>query len=224
MSNIIKKIEKQTENISNKAKNKFKLEMKEIPRTIYILSYILWIMSISTDEFFKDKLLYQPISYMLFATTIAVYIPYINFKFNKKVLLFITVYAVSILMYMVKYFCYISKSSKVFLTIGLSLHKILTIAVFVIIISLASNIKFALADEAFKQNCLISFKYSFIICLTIIFAIGLFTAIKDSKITINSNALSIVADVMLLVELITLYVIEKKFEKGLKCDDEEEEE
>ena len=30
MSNIIKKIEKQTENISNKAKNKFKLEMKEI--------------------------------------------------------------------------------------------------------------------------------------------------------------------------------------------------
>ncbi|MBR6670111.1 MAG: hypothetical protein IKL31_05115, partial [Ruminococcus sp.] len=125
---------------------------------------------------------------------------------------------------MVKYFCYISKSSKVFLTIGLSLHKILTIAVFVIIISLASNIKFALADEAFKQNCLISFKYSFIICLTIIFAIGLFTAIKDSKITINSNALSIVADVMLLVELITLYVIEKKFEKGLKCDDEEEEE
>ena len=59
MSNIIKKIEKQTENISNKAKNKFKLEMKEIPRTIYILSCILWIISISTDEFFKDKLLYK---------------------------------------------------------------------------------------------------------------------------------------------------------------------
>lgn len=226
MFDIIKTIEKKTNSFSNKLNTgiKEKILANEIPRTTNILSCIIWIISISTDTIVKEKLIYQPISYMLFATTIAVYIPYINFKFNKKVLLFITVYAVSILMYMVKYFCYISESSEVFLTIGLSLHKILTIAVFVIIISLASNIKFALADEAFKQNCLISFKYSFIICLTIIFAIGLFTAIKDSKITINSNALSIVADVMLLVELITLYVIEKKFEKGLKCDDEEEEE
>lgn len=219
MNDIIKK----SENQKQKTSSKFKIWMKEIPRTTYILSCIIWIISISTDTIIKEKLIYQPISYMLFATTIAVYIPYINFKFNKKVLLFITVYAVSILMYMVKYFCYISESSEVFLTIGLSLHKILTIAVFVIIISLASNIKFALADEAFKQNCLISFKYSFIICLTIIFAIDLFIVIKDSKITINSNALSIVADVMLLVEFITLYVIEKKFEKSLECDEDEEE-
>jgi hypothetical protein len=104
------------------------------------------------------------------------------------------------------------------------------IGVLIVILILSANIKFTLADEAFKQNLLTSFKYSFIICVAILSATSLFMTfiIPDSKFTINSDIVSdivcITVDFMLLVELITLYVIEKKFEKGLKCDDEDEEE
>jgi hypothetical protein len=165
---------------------------------------------------------------MTYATMIAVYIPYTSLKFGKKILSFIAVYAVFILMYIAKYFY----DNKGFLLsiFDTSLDYLLIVAVILFIIFVADNVKFALNDEAFKQNLLTSFKYSYIICVAILSATSLFMTfiIPDSKFTINSDIVSdivcITVDFMLLVELITLYVIEKKFEKGLKCDDEDEEE
>jgi hypothetical protein len=230
MFDIIKTIEKKTNSFSNKLNTgiKEKILANEIPRTTYILAYIIWTLCLSFDIFFEKMPYHQLISNILLATTITVYIPYTSLKFSKKILSFIAVYAVSISMYIAEYFC---KKNELPLPIfSISLYEALMIGVLIVILILSANIKFTLADEAFKQNLLTSFKYSFIICFSLLFAASLFIVfiIPDSKFTINSDIVSdivcITVDFMLLVELITLYVIEKKFEKGLKCDDEEEEE
>ncbi|MBR4021339.1 MAG: hypothetical protein IKI94_01870 [Ruminococcus sp.] len=92
-----------------------------------------------------------------------------------------------------------------------------------VLIVLFSNARFTLADEAFKQNLLTSFKYSFIICFILLFVSGMFL-LADTKIYFSPKLFSIATHTMLLVESTTLYVIEKKFEKGLKCDEDEDDE
>ncbi len=230
MFDIIKTIEKKINTTGNKLLAKLKTVIKEkilaneIPRTTFILAYIIWTLCLSFDIFFEKIPYHQLISNILLATTITVYIPYTSLKFSKKILSFIAVYAVSISMYIAEYFY----DNKGFLLsiFDTSLDNLLIVAVILFIIFVADNVKFTLADEAFKQNFLTSFKYSFIICFSLLFATSLFMTfiIPDSKFTINSDFVLIAAVIMLLVESITLYVIEKKFEKGLKCDDEEEEE
>ena len=230
MFDIIKTIEKKINTTGNKLSAKLKTVIKEkilaneIPQTTYILAYIIWTLWLLFDIFFEKMPYHQLISNILLATTITVYIPYTSLKFSKKILSFIAVYAVSISMYIAEYFY----DNKGFLLsiFDTSLDYLLIVAVILFIIFVADNVKFALNDEAFKQNLLTSFKYSYIICVAILSATSLFMTfiIPNTKITINSYALSIVVDVMLLVELITLYVIEKKFEKGLKCDEDEDDE
>ena len=230
MFDIIKTIEKKINTTGNKLLAKLNTGIKEkilaneIPRTTVILAYIIWTLCLSFDIFLEKMPYHQLISNILLATTITVYIPYTSLKFSKKILSFIAVYAVFILMYIAKYFY----DNKGFLLsiFDTSLDYLLIVAVILFIIFVADNVKFALNDEAFKQNLLTSFKYSYIICVAILSATSLFMTfiIPNTKITINSDFVIIAVNFMLLVELITLYVIEKKFEKGLKCDDEEEEE
>ena len=235
MFDIIKTIEKKINTTGNKLLAKLKTVIKEkilaneIPRKTYILSEILCTLCtlyLSIDLCFK-KMPHNQLTliiYMTFATMIAVYIPYTSLKFGKKILSFIAVYAVFILMYIAEYFY----DNKGFLLsiFDTSLDYLLIVAVILFIIFVADNVKFTLADEAFKQNLLTSFKYSFIICFSLLFATSLFMTfiIPDSKFTINSDFVLIAAVIMLLVESITHYVIEYKFEKGLKCDEDEEEE
>lgn len=236
MFDIIKTIEKKINTTGNKLSAKLKTVIKEkilaneIPRKTYILSEILCTLCtlyISIDDLCFKKMPHNQLTliiYMTYATMIAVYIPYTSLKFGKKILSFIAVYAVFILMYIAEYFY----DNKGFLLsiFDTSLDYLLIVAVILFIIFVADNVKFALNDEAFKQNLLTSFKYSYIICVAILSATSLFMTfiIPNTKITINSDFVLIAAVIMLLVELITHYVIEYKFEKGLKCDEDEDEE
>lgn len=225
MFDIIKTIEKKTNSFSNKLNTgiKEKILANEIPRTVYLLSYIIWLITSFIEIFFEGNSIYKPIYYMLLATTLVVFIPYTSLKKSTKRLSVIGIYAISILLYIAKYI--IDKKEITFriLDLSLSLEEVLMWSTLLVLIVLFSNARFTLADEAFKQNLLTSFKYSFIICFILLFVSGMFL-LADTKIYFSPKLFSIATHTMLLVESTTLYVIEKKFEKGLKCDEDEDEE